>query len=331
MTVLSESLSRIPRVGGAILLYTMWTLPTVAVSQTFLPARNFRSPNLTVLRPPALGESLKSGESQWQFHLGIGNEMRTRAAAFEDGETWRLSGLYRTKDRHGNEWIAELPLIHKGGGVLDPVIDWWHRVVDFGIENRRFIPYGGFASSYRRAGGGRVDFGSGTGWGDLTLGYGRTTKIGEVRAWLKAPTGNPNTLFGSGSWDAAVSWERTWKLGPVWTVGAQGALVWQGKAPRGLQARGRAVQAQLFAAHGLGGNRWLITQWTSESSAWRLGDARLDRDHRIFTFAYQWRDSSGEWSAYLSEDGDFNWLVFPGGASVGADIALGLVFRTKKF
>lgn len=284
-----------------------------------------------MLRPPALGEPLKSGVSEWQFHLGIGNEMRTRNAAFEDGETWRLSALFRTKDRRGTEWIAELPFLHKGGGVLDPFIDWWHRVVDHGVENRRFTPYGEFGFSYRRAGGGRTDFGNGTGWGDLTLGFGRTTEFGEVRAWLKAPTGNPNMLHGSGSWDAAVSWEKTWHISPVWTVGAQGALIWQGKAPRGLQARGRAVQAQLFAAHGLGKNRWLITQWTSESSAWRLGDPRLDRDHRVFTFAYQWRDSSGEWSAYLSEDGDFNWLVFPGGASVGADIAVGLVFRAKKF
>jgi hypothetical protein len=331
MTVPDRILTCAPHLGVATLICTMWTLPTVAVSQTFLPARNFRSPNLTVLRPPALGDSLKSGESQWQFHLGIGNEMRTRNAAFEDGETWRLAGLYRTRDSRGNEWIAELPLFHKGGGLLDPFIDWWHRIVDHGVENRRFTPYGGYGASYRRAGGGRVEFGSGTGWGDLTVGFGRSTNLGEVRAWLKAPTGNPNMLFGSGSWDFAMSWEKTWRLGPTWSFGAQGAMIWQGSGPEGIRSRGRAVQAQMFAAHGMGRDRWLLAQWTSESSAWILGDPRLDRDHRIFTFAYQWQDSAGEWSVYLSEDGDFNWLAFPGGASVGADIALGLVFRAKKF
>mgnify|MGYP001810667154 CR=1 FL=1 len=310
---------------------TMWTLPTVAVSQTFLPVRNFRSPNLTVLRPPALGEPLKSGVSEWHFHLGIGNEMRTRAAAFEDGETWRLSGLYRAKDRHGNEWVAELPLIHKWGGVLDPLIDSWHRVVDFGIENRRFIPYGGFVSSYRRAGGGRVNFGSGIGWGDLTMGYGRSTSAGEIRAWLKAPTGYPNLLLGSGAWDLAWSWERSWKISPTWTYGAQGAVIWQGRGPAGVQARSRALQAQMFAAHGIGRDRWLLVQWTSETSAWISKDADLDRDHRTFAFAYQWRDSSGQWSVYLSEEGDFNWLAFPGGVTVGADLTIGFVWRAQKF
>lgn len=122
-----------------------------------------------------------------------------------DGETLRVNLHAEKTFRSGWSVGAELPLLRQAGGVLDDTIDAWHSIFDLPDGGRNARPED--ALEYR--------LGRGTdemirlledssGPGDLTLTAAR--RIGATGAFTlrfsaKLPTGDPDTLAGSGATD----------------------------------------------------------------------------------------------------------------------------------
>jgi hypothetical protein len=176
-----------------------------------------RSPLVAIYGLPlaASGRLLAAGEQQWQLDITTGNSFRIASreheAIYLDGETAnaRLGWHYGLGGR--GEFGLELPVVHHGGGFLDPLIDGYHRLFGFDRSERDLLPDDEFHYQYSRNGQPllRLDQG-GTGIGDLqfTGGYqlfAREQRWLAARFTLKAPTGDPDFLYGSGGWDASAA------------------------------------------------------------------------------------------------------------------------------
>lgn len=198
-----------------------------------------RSPLVAIYGLPlaASGRLLDAGEQQWQLDMTVANSFRItsseREAIYLDGETAnaRLGWHYGIAGR--GDIGVELPLVHHSGGFLDSTIDDYHRFFGFDRSGRDELAYGEFHYQYNSNNQPQVlvDRGA-SGIGDLQLTGGYQLHAGQQR-WLaarftlKAPTGNPDYLFGSGGWDASAalhwadraSWQR-YKLSYELSAGA---------------------------------------------------------------------------------------------------------------
>jgi len=111
---------------------------------------------------------------------------------------------------------ASLPIVHYGGGVLDPLIDGWHKMLGLDGGSRANRPDDELAIQY--SGGGtniRVDR-SHTGIGDMSLELGRRLLVERTLAvsmWggIELPTGNAKHLTGDGAFDVGVWFSGDWR------------------------------------------------------------------------------------------------------------------------
>lgn len=301
----------------------------VAVAQdsihTPLPTRVHRAVDLAFLRTVPLGGLLPVDGRETVWSLTVANENRYLAGMTEDAETWRLAYRTRYTDKDGTEWFLEIPVLSRGPGMLDPLIDWWHAsfVDEFG-GSRSSVPY--YRSVVRLPGTRR--YGSATGLGDVTVGAGRELGFATGRVWLKLPTGDPSELLGSGNMDVALSLDKGWQTGRF-AFFAHAGLVWQNQ-PRELPDHRPLVDRLSFHASYApsGQTRWFL-QWDHEASSTRTGQFRVDEQRRVVTFGHSWGAEGGQWTAFLTQDGDFGWIDFEGGAKIGADFTLGLQFRQR--
>lgn len=252
------------------------------------------------------------------------NEARRSAGVVEDAETWRGVWLLRQGDRTG-EWIVEVPLVWRGGGLLDGAIQTWENgVMGYHNPGREGFPKGQSEITL----GGRT-YGNGFGLGDVTVGRGVDFRGFALRAWLKLPTGNAGSLTGSGSVDAGLSAERSWSLGRSLTLNVMGAgtaqsrgsawddvrpVVWSGSASLAWKRNSRDV--------------WLV-QVDSEGRAIDTGDAILDRAQRVTTLAYRRKlNDRQDLTVWFSEDDDFKFAVFAA-SQTGPDFTIGARLRTR--
>lgn len=285
--------------------------------------RNHRSASLAFLRLPARPHTLESQEARLSYSLVIANEFRRIGPIDEDAETWRLGFGYREGLGDGIEVFAEIPFLIRGGGVMDPVIDWWHNVIlgtpnplrDSTVVGRSQIEYPGADS-----------FGSATGLGDVSVGVARQMGDNAVASVaVKLPTGNPSMLTGSGAFDFGAGLDLRLSLCRNIVLNLNGGYVVQGASPRLGDVR-RGVYASSVSASWNQNSRdaWSLI-WSTEQSPTKTGDALLDGDHRIVSFAYVRRYGNDTLiEAFFSEDGDFRWFRFPGGATVGPDLTFGI-------
>lgn len=300
-------------------------LASFAGANDIVPLRNHRTSSLAFLRPVPLGPVLTDRtETRWQ--LTVANEMRDLGLVYEDAETWRISYFYRAPLSDGTEWFFEVPYIHRGGGLLDPTLDWWHRIfVDDGNPLRDATPYG--RSNIQVPGG---TYSSADGLGDITVGAGKDLDWATARIWLKLPTGNPNSLLGSGAPDAALSLDRTWTLAPRFRLASHLGLTAQGKPSELQNARGLVDSAALAFSYQANTRDTWVLQWNSEASPTRFNLPEIDATHRLISLAYIRKSADSEFSVAFMQDGDFGWFDFPGGAQIGPDWTLSFgytVFR----
>ncbi|MFM9874311.1 MAG: DUF3187 family protein [Fimbriimonadaceae bacterium] len=314
---------------ATLIVLTSITAASVAQNQQspdqILPIQITRGINQTYLRPLPFGPLLAPGTASSDWQLLIQNEFRSYSTIREDGETWRLRYSRRFATEQG-EWLVSLPLIHRGGGVLDPFIDWWHQsVVHHFSPGRESTPYG--RNRFRLHDGTVVD--SGTGFGDLTLGY--SFRIpGEPQISLKLPTGNPNLLLGSGGIDLAISAYQTWKLAPRYNFSAQGSLIYQSQSTLWSDTRNWVPTYNLALAYSPKTSQTWILQVTSEGSPVDNKQPYLDQTNRVVSLGLSQATKNGTWTYWISEDGDIGWFNMNRAINVGADFSIGIRYTQKQ-
>ncbi|MBA4291626.1 hypothetical protein C0431_01515 [bacterium] len=293
--------------------------------EKILPIQNTRSVNQAYLRPLPLGPLLRPGQNQTSWLLGIENEFRVNQTIREDGESWRLRYLYRHASEQG-EWLISIPLIHRGGGLLDSFIDLWHQnVVNHSAPNREITPYG--RNRYILHDGSRPS--PGTNLGDLTTGY-RFRLPASPQISIKLPTGNPGQLLGSGGTDLAFSCEQTWSIAPRYDFTAQASLIYQSPSSGWTATRPWIATYNLALAYRITEHQSWILQLTSETPAVQNDEPFLDQPNRIISLGLSQSTKAGTWTFWISEDGDIGWFNLNRGVTTGADFAIGIRFTQKQ-
>jgi hypothetical protein len=122
-------------------------------------------------------------------------------------------------------WRARisLPVLARGGGILDGLIDDWHDWLHLTRGDRVSVPANAYRIEYQRKGYPTVSIGRGAALGDLDVEGGRellSGAHGALSGWLglELPTGNRGRSAGNGSLDAAA-----WLAGHV-ELGARADL-----------------------------------------------------------------------------------------------------------
>lgn len=188
--------------------------------QSVKPLYSFnQSPLIQIYGLPALGESrvLSPDESTISLHLQMANHFTGATTSSEilslDGETRRLTLVWRQGLPGNSEWSFELPYVSHGGGSLDASIEEFHDIFGMPQNGRTDLARNRIDYRYSRQGVNLVNLARAvSGAGDMRLLAGKsldTEKIfsGYTAAWrasLKLPTGDDKELLGSGSTDLAT-------------------------------------------------------------------------------------------------------------------------------
>jgi len=223
--------------------------------------------------------------------------------------------------RNDYEWSVEVPILVRGGGVQDPLIDWWHaNILHWSDGLRNSTPFGRSVVNVPGS-----SFGSASGLGDISgflaknLGHGLTLTAG-----LKIPTGNADQLLGSGNVDAGLYAQKAWSLGRRVYLHTQLGVVAQGKAKDLDSARGLVHQEGLALVWQVNSRDAWVGQWQGESSAVVTGVPESDATHRLITIGYKRKLSHTQiLDLYFSEDRDLFSGNFPEGANIGPDFTMG--------
>lgn len=163
---------------------------------------------------PINAKTAAAGELRWRSSLAVTNTLNSQQLADEsiylDVESYRLNlGLQYGLNEN---WAVnfDLPLIHKGAGFLDSVINSWHKLFNLPQASRPTVENDQYRIQRTLNGSTLTDLQSAdTGIGDLQLGLGHTLYVSQqsrlsVWAGLKLPTGNPGSLNSNGAIDASI-------------------------------------------------------------------------------------------------------------------------------
>mgnify|MGYP002813404599 CR=1 FL=1 len=133
-----------------------------------------------------------------------------------DAESTEMRWLW-SEDLDSNWRVrASLPIVHYGGGILDPVIDGFHELFGLDQGSRPNRPDDELAIEYAAADASiRVDR-SYTGIGDLSVEFGRrllSQRTLAVSVWsgIELPTGNASKLTGNGALDTGLWFCSDWR------------------------------------------------------------------------------------------------------------------------
>lgn len=304
----------------ACALATQATLSTPLVDP--LDLRNHRPVALAFLRIPHLGQALANGQREMSISVIGANDIRKDALTLEDAEMWRINARLR-KGTAAGEWFVELPIIVRGGGWLDPIIDGWHKTVlraTYALrENTKM-----FGSRIYTAG--SHDFGSAFGIGDLTLGGAKN--LGPhwtLRAAIKLPTGNASKLLGSGAPDLGIAANYSATLGKKWSVYAQFGFVAQGRATKMKGTNSVVDQETLAIMYSPSSKNVWILQWDAERAPLSTSSSVVSGAHRTLSLGYRHKISAnGTLDLFFSEDADIVDGRQPWIANIGPDFTAGL-------
>jgi hypothetical protein len=249
----------------------------------------------------------------------------TTGSLYEDYEVERLLVRYRRGIGKGLDITVDLSIVDRGGGFMDPFIEFWHQHV-LGIHGnlRDSVPYGQTHIDLPDG----ESYASAFGFGDIS---GEITKqlSGNSLATtaVKIPTGNPGALIGSGAFDAAFSLQTRFRLASRLDLFVQLGEVFQGKATALQNSRPWVHQESLsFVRHANRHDDWIV-EWESEASAIVTGIPGSDSSQRSLSVGYRrkWKDRSIE--AFFTEDGD--WLNFrvPEVVNIAPDFTIGVRYN----
>jgi len=299
----------------------------IAQGQTRLPVapldlRNHRPVALAFLRIPSLGRALTEGTKEMSISLIGANDIRKDASTLEDAETWRINARLRKGTKEG-EWFIEMPLIVRGGGWLDPIIDGWHKTVlraKYPLRDTTKM----FGSRIYSAG--SHDFGSAFGLGDITIGGGKNIgKEWTARAAVKLPSGNPARLLGSGAPDLGIAMAYAASISKRWSVAGQIGLVIQGKATSMKGTNSLVDQEMLALIYAPNSSSQWVLQWDAERAPLHTKSGTTNGPHRTMSLGYRMKlGSDGMIEGFFSEDADIVDGRQPWIANIGPDFTAGL-------
>jgi hypothetical protein len=297
-----------------------------------LQIRNHRSLSLPFLRLlPEFGVPAR-GDRLWSVSWVVANDIKdysdpSAPPMREDQETLRVALRYEEGLGKARAWWVEVPFVARGGGFLDPIIDWWHaHVLGWSDPLRNNTPFGRSTVEIPGAG----VFGSAGGLGDISGGMDISLGGGwQASCAVKLPTGAAEKLIGSGAPDGALGVSGMHRLGAKWWWYVQGALVLQGKATRLPRSRDLVHQEALaFIYVPNSKDRW-VAQWQGEASATCTGQPGSDATHRVVSIGYRRKIAADQTlEAFFTEDRD----VLPGMpilVSVGPDFTIGMIWRRR--
>lgn len=228
--------------------------------------------------------TLARGATSVNLTAGVSNYFTAREAGAEqvrlDGETQRITLRMAYGISDGTEAGIRVTYLNRNGGILDGVIDRWHRTFDLPRLGRDEVDHGLVNIRYGQGDTERVKLEeSGSGLGDLVLFAGRqlvnkdhseTSGFGaSLRGQISLPTGDPDQLRGSGAVNIATWLQASQRFRDRWSIYGNAGLSWLGPGDvlPGLQRHWMA-----FAGAGLG---WQATeglslkiQMDSQSSAY---------------------------------------------------------------
>jgi hypothetical protein len=222
-----------------------------------LLVRNAEPLNALFLQaPPASASILPENRARFQLSLDVVNHLlfdRAGDSRFEqDFEVQRLTLVYARGVGHETQIGVHIPLLARNGGLMDEIINVWHRW--FGFK-------GGGRASHRnyqvhewlvRDGNTLVLLDTpAAGIGDVVVEGRKLLKlVGRsrwvARAMLKLPTGNAAQLFGSGAIDAGLGIICTWQSSSRLAWHGNWSMVWVGN-PTHLAGPARSMVQWMVA------------------------------------------------------------------------------------
>jgi len=140
--------------------------------------------------------------------MPLGNEM-----LMFDGESYRTTLMFAHGVTHDAELGIELPYVAIRGGYLDGFVDSFHELFGFSDGGRNEVPHNRLQYFYSRNGTTLLDLTEpASGVGDIRLTGAWQWQPAQpanhhavaLRGLLKLPTGDPDTLLGSGGTDVAI-------------------------------------------------------------------------------------------------------------------------------
>lgn len=185
-----------------------------------------------------------------------------------DGEQyrWALTGKYALSDRL--ELGLELPVIHQSGGFLDSMIIDWHNLWGLPQGGRDSAQNNRLTYRYSKDGSQRLNVtDTSTGVGDISLlaayrlfdqHQDRDHDAVAIRAQLKLPTGNSDSLHGTGSTDLALFLTGATNRATEWgTLGVYGSAGGMFSSDGDLLSE----QRENLIGFGSAGIGWSPTSW----------------------------------------------------------------------
>ncbi len=313
-----------------------------------IPIRNGRAFNQLVLQfVPESPDTLSSGKTKLGLQFDIFNNLlipNPRGSSVEeDYEEQRLLLSWRKGLGHGSEMGVFLPIRYRNGGFMDGLLREWHGL--WGIPNRtRDDRLGRRSSSDFRSrlkwidsqGNALVDAKTAFGLGDVSATWkreiGRRTPRSALaaRIGIKAPTGNPGQVLGSGSFDAGISLDGRYNVRRTLILFGNVGRVLSGGATRVPHAQRWVTDVMAAAEVRLNNRDSYLFQMEGNTLVVRTGNVRADEPQSTFTFGYQRVldrhlvfhgsfSENGDWSAYSS--------TFFGGVGPDFTVSLGLTWR----
>ncbi|MCU7932017.1 MAG: DUF3187 family protein [Candidatus Thiodiazotropha sp. (ex Codakia rugifera)] len=220
---------------------------------------------------PAASSSQLLNEDESSLHLSMdvaNNSIQGTSDGEQvtlDGETYRIGLVWKKGVGAGWQMGIEVPYLSHRDGFMDNLIENWHDI--FGLSNakREDWPQNRLRYLYVKDGDERVSIQKNTqGVGDIQLFLSHTLqrdaagRNSAVHASLKLPTGDSDSLLGSGAPDIAfwISGSDA-QLLKRWSMGVYGQA--------GLLIKGKAdilsEQQRDAALFGTVGTRWLAYDW----------------------------------------------------------------------
>ncbi len=232
---------------------------------------------------------------QWTNTVNLGQSPTERMVVDEETVEADL-----TLSRGVGDWQlrATLPVINRGGGVLDSFINGWHNFLGLPQGDRPYVPKNAYSILYQRVGLPTLNAPSGTALGDLALEAGyplAVTPDGRLEGWVgvEAPTGSRSHLTGDGALDAAAWLAGETRLSSRWTLAGRAGASYVGGDVTGLPYE-RAVG---FATATVGWD-WTarlaaVLQFDAHSAIARGSDINFLREAVQMTMGGRYRFDSG--------------------------------------
>jgi hypothetical protein len=245
----------------------------------------FLSPRPTSAQPPSPGE-FKAGlaidyssvyldqhSDQWDFLM----DMETTVVD--------LSLAYGLTEHLGVR--LDVPLVSMNAGVLDGFLEGYHDALGVSNYGREDRPRNSFAYQMSKGGQSWVEGESGEfRWADITLSaqWGLWPET-SVRRWqssllvsVKAPTGDPDSGYGSGQWDLGFFLPNQWSL-KQWSLYLMPGIIHHGNPETSRADVSARDSISLFAGAGYAYNErwiWLVQFNYFSSPIETTGVSRID-------------------------------------------------------